>query len=150
MPNTSNGKSISRMNAFKHGLRATDDLFLGYLNPDERERFETLRETYHTQYDPQTEPEKLIVDRIAIQHFRLYRLYGLENLAAHLSTDLLILGKGSKSKQRSLNESIIPHLDRFSRYDARIEKQLRVLHNRLHSLYVNRKYYGLNLYRNNE
>jgi hypothetical protein len=150
MSTTPDGKAVSRMNAFKHGLRATDDLFLGFLNPAERERFEDLRETYHTQYDPQTELEKLIVDRIAIQHFRLYRLYGLENLAAHLTNDLLIFGKGSKSKQRSLNESIIPHLDRFSRYDARIEKQLRVLHNRLNSLYFKRRNYSLNHFANNE
>jgi hypothetical protein len=138
------------MNAFKHGLRATDDLFLGYLNPDERERFETLRETYHTQYNPQTEPEKLIVDRIAIQHFRLYRLYGLENIAAHQTTDLLIFGQGSNSRKRPLNESIIPHLDRFSRYDTRIERQLRVLHNRLRSLYCKRRDYTLNFFGTNE
>jgi hypothetical protein len=150
MSTTPDGKAVSRMNAFKHGLRATDDLFLGYLNPDERDRFETLRETYHTQYNPQTEPEKLIVDRIAIQHFRLYRLYGLENIAAHQTTDLLIFGQGSNNKKRNLSETIVPHLDRFSRYDARIERQLRILHNRLYCLYVNRKNFGLNLYRNNE
>jgi hypothetical protein len=150
MSTTHNGKAVSRMNAFKHRLRATDDLFLDHLNPDESERFDSLQESFHSQYNPQTEQEKFIVDRIAIQHFRLYRFYGLENLASHLTADLLIFDQRTRTKRRSLNESIIPHLDHLSRYDTRIDRQLRVLHNRLRSLYCARRNYTLNYFRTNE
>jgi len=75
MAKTPHGKERSRMNAFKHGLRATDDLFLAHLQ---------------------------------------------------------------------LRESIIPHWDRFSRHDWRSERQLRILHNRLRSLYISRGDMSLN------
>jgi hypothetical protein len=46
---------------------------------------------------------------------------------------------GTQSARAPLSrESIIPHLDRFSRYDWRIERQLRILHNRLRSLQISR------------
>ncbi|RPH93120.1 hypothetical protein EHM69_11170 [candidate division KSB1 bacterium] len=135
MPKTKRGKNRSRMNAFKHGLRATDELFLAHLKPSERETFRAFRESLHAEYDPLTDHEKLLVDHIAIQHFRLYRLYRLEYQSTNRST-----------RASHIRESIIPHLDRFSRYDSRIGRQLRVLHNRLNSLYVSRKNYSLNTF----
>jgi len=121
------GKERSRMNAFKHGLRATDELFLVHLQPRERGSFQNFRESLYGEYKPVTDHERLLVDRIAIQHFRLYRLYRLEYLA------------GTQSARAPLSrESIIPHLDRFSRYDWRIERQLRILHNRVRSLQISR------------
>jgi hypothetical protein len=126
-PKTQEGKSRSRMNACKHGLRATDDLFLVHLKRHERAVFEEFRESFHTEFEPQTMQEKLLVDQIAIQHFRLFRLYDLEHNAAE------------KSREDPLaRESILPHLDRFSRYDWRLERQLRVLQNRLRVLYARR------------
>jgi hypothetical protein len=127
------------MNAFKHGLRATDELFLIHLNRRERAVFAGLQESLHKDYKPQTTQEKLIVDRLAVEHFRLYRLYDLEYLAT------------SRSRDKPLTkESIIPHLDRFSRYDWRLERQLRILHNRLRSLYTKRGDFSLTLYSQKE
>ena len=130
MPTTPEGKAKSRMNAMKHGLRATDELFLACLTRRERDLFESFRASLHGEYSPRTPHEKLLVDRIVIQHFRLFRLYRLEyDDASH-----------------SARESIIPHLDRFSRYDCRIERGLRVLHNRLYSLYMQRGDHSLNFF----
>ena len=132
MPSTPQGKARSRMNSFKHGLRATDELFLVHLKRHEKKVFKDFRQALHKEYNPQTENEKLLVDRITIQHFRLFRLYNLEYLATN------------QSKRTPLaRESIIPHLDRFSRYDSRIERQLRVLHNRLKALYISRQDFSL-------
>jgi hypothetical protein len=138
MPNTHNEKAKSRLNAIKHGLYATDDLFLASLKPHETAIYEKVRTALHEEYKPLTDREKHLVDRMAIHHFRLYRIYDLENLAASLS----------RSTPLS-RYSIIHHLDRFSRYDWRIEKQLRMLHNRLYSMYINRGDFSLKLmYRN--
>ena len=130
MPTTPEGKAKSRMNALKHGLRATDELFLVHLRPRERAVFESLRASLHEEYNPRTTHEKLLVDRIAIQHLRLFRLYRLEYDAA----------------RRTAGESVIRHLDRFSRYDSSVERGLRALHNRLSTLYAQRCDHSLNLF----
>lgn len=115
-PNTPKGKARSRMNAFKHGLRATDELFLVHLKPREREVFQSLRASLVQEYKPKSTQEELLVDRLAIEHFRLYRLYQIE--------------------YRVKDAALLPNLDRFSRYDGRIERHLRALHNRLCSLKI--------------
>ena len=127
MPNTPEGKAISCQNAVKHGLRATDEMFLAHLKPRDRQTFSKLRETLHDRYKPQTDPEHELVDEIAIQYFRLYRLYDLENAAFSGNDDTLVSS-----------------LDRFSRYDGRIDRRIRTLHNRLCGLYYQRKNYSLN------
>ena len=160
MASTPEGKAVSRMNALKHGLRATDELFLAHLRPDERAILDELRDSFHTQYLPQTDHEKLIVDRIAIQYFRLFRLYKLEYLAANQTSSphkkLKRSGNpdsrggrvgsiSSGTHHPSSFSSVIPHLDRFARYDWRIERQLRVLHNHLRCLYLDRGDHSLSL-----
>jgi len=139
MPNANNGKAKSRLNAMKHGLYATDELFLASLNHKETEIYTQIRASVHEEYKPLSERENHLVDRIAIHHFRLYRVYDLENLAA------------SKSRSAPLSrESIIPHLDRFSRFNWRIERELRMLHNRLYSLYISRGNFSLKLMNRND
>ena len=128
MPTTPEGKAKSRMNALKHGLRATDDLFLAHLRPRERSVLESLRASLHEEYNPRTTHEKLLVDRMAIQHLRLFRLYRLEYDAT----------------RRSARQSVLPYLDRFSRYDSAVERGLRALHNRLRALYAQRGDLSLN------
>ncbi|RQV99839.1 hypothetical protein EH220_00885 [bacterium] len=134
MPKSFKVKTKSRLNAIKHGLYATDSLFLSSLSRREIVIYEQVRASLHEEYKPLTEREKHLVDRLAIHHFRLYRIYDLENLAA------------SKSRDAPLSKkSIIPHLDRFSRFNWRIERQMRMLHNQLYSLYISRHDFSLNL-----
>ncbi|MDD5088577.1 MAG: hypothetical protein PHI18_07260 [bacterium] len=135
MPNTPHGKARSRMNAFKHGLSATDDLFVAHLRHRERAVFEEFRSSLHREYKPQTDQEKLLVDRIAIQYFRLFRLYHLEDTAVRET-----ISSVSSNGSRTIGSvaSIIPHLDRFARYDWRIGRQIRNLHNHLGTLFIQR------------
>jgi hypothetical protein len=119
MPSTSNQSEPAPL--------VTDELFLAHLSEPERAIFEDVRESLRVDYRPQTDVEKLIVDRIAIQHFRQYRLYHFEYVAESQSMDRPLAAR-----------SIIGHLDRFSRYHSRIERHIRLLHNRLNSLYVKR------------
>jgi hypothetical protein len=138
-PKTKAGKARSRGNAFKHGLCATNELFLAHLRHRERKVFNRLYQTMVLEYNPQTEQEKLLVDRLAIEHFRLYRLYDLEHAAT----------RQSRSKSIS-KESIIPYLDRISRYDSRLERQIGILHNRLYALYFKRGNHSLSHYSSRE
>jgi hypothetical protein len=126
-PRSPIGKARVRLNALKHGLSATDEVFVASLQPDQRHTYDKIRRAVRRFYEPETAFEKLLVDRIAIQHYRMLRLYRLEVI----SMDTLPINLGS-------DRSILPHLDRLSRYDCRIERQLRILHNRLISLYEQR------------
>ena len=139
MSKTPKGKAKSRLNAIKHGLRATDDLFLESLAPQERAIHNQIRHSLHEEYKPLSEREIHLVDRMAIHHLRLYRIYSLENRAT------------AESQRAPLSRgSVIHHLDRLSRYDWRIERQLRMLHNRLYALYTSRGDHSLKLISRND
>lgn len=119
------GKARSRMNGVTHGLDATEDIFMASLNPREQIAFRKIRRSLRRFYNcATTSYERLLIDRMAVQHLRMLRLYRLESI----SMDFLPINKGS-------DRSIFPHLDRLSRYDVRIERQLRILHNRLLSVF---------------
>ncbi|MCC6475963.1 hypothetical protein IT157_02820 [bacterium] len=105
-----------RAKALKHGLGATDELLLEHLSPEERQPFDRLRALFYQYYDPKSEIERLIIDKITIQNFRLFRIYRLEYSATQNSTESPLSP-----------ESVIHHLDRLSRYDSRIAKQLQSL-----------------------
>jgi hypothetical protein len=123
-PTSPSGKSSSRLNSMTHGLDATDDIFISSLNPRERQAYTKIRRSLRKFYScADTSYELLLIDKMAIQHLRMLRLYRLESDAMETTTHVI-----DKS-------SIIPHLDRFSRYDVRIERQLRILHNRLLSVF---------------
>jgi hypothetical protein len=134
MPKSPAGKEISKMNACKHGLRATDELFIAQLKEGERTTFQRMRRSLLNEYQPVTDGEKMLVDRLAIQHFRLYRLYRLELVATDQSAEKPLT-----------RESILPHLDRFHRYDFRLEKLINSLQNRLSWLAFERRGGTLNI-----
>lgn len=118
----------ARLNAFKHGLRATDVLFLSRLLPEEREMVDELRDMLYNRYEPQGAIEQLIVDKLAIHNFRQLRLYRIEYNSMN-----------SSMNHDPTGESTLPHLDRLSRYDSRIALQLRSLEQTLLGLQRNRQ-----------
>lgn len=120
MANTQSGKARSRLNALKHGLRATDDIFISSLNADDKEAYTILLKSQHRDYAPSTELEKQLVNKLSILKFRQYRLYKMENMVSSKTTEELLQ-----------DHSILYHLDRFSRYDLRLEKQIKELINQL-------------------
>lgn len=126
-PKTLAGKTQSRMNAITHGLSACDDIFASTLFGQNKIAFDKLRRSLARYYRPRTEYEKLVVDRLAICHFRILMVSRHESIALQMS-DIRF----------HPHKSIVPHLDRFSRYDMRLERQINVLHNRLVQLQKSR------------
>jgi hypothetical protein len=126
-PKSPGGKMQSRMNAISHGMEATDEIFATTLPPHQKNAFMKIRRALHRHYKPRTVYEKLIVDRMVIQHIRMLRLYQIETINMRFFPIV-----------KASNLTILPHLDRLSRYDVRIEKQLRILHNRLVLMIENR------------
>lgn len=121
-PKTNAGKAQSRLNAVKHGFEATDDIFLQALKPTERKAFQCIRRTLFRHYQPRNNLEKLNVDRIAIHYLRMLRVSQHESLALYFLP------------VNQSEASILPQLDRLSRYDVRIERQIQFLHKRLQSM----------------
>lgn len=104
-------------NAQKNGFDALDYIYLSRLEPYERGILDELREALYQQYDPHDLLESLIVDRIAMNHFRLMRMYLIEHHSFEISL-----------KYPTHDQESLPNLDRFSRYDSRLSHQLSSLH----------------------
>jgi hypothetical protein len=113
-----------RHNALTHGLSATDDVYVESLDTRQRAAYGKIRRALYHFYNPSTSLERLLIDRMAVHHLRMLTLYRLESTAIRY----LPINQGS-------DKSIFPHLDRFSRYDTRLERQLRILHNRYLSVH---------------
>jgi hypothetical protein len=114
MNNTSHPTYPSQAgNAIKHGMTASEQLFLTRLHPLEGEILLQLRQNLYVHYQPEGSVEELIVDRIAIQQFRLFRFYRLEyeTINANMNGD-------------PTGETTVPKLDPFSRYDSRVSHHL--------------------------
>lgn len=110
----------SSANALKHGLEATDPIFLARLSPDDRDILERLRDALFCQHQPQTSVEEIIVDKIAIHLYRQYRFYRLEHQTINAGMN-----------HDSTGLTMLPHLDRLSRYDSRINHHLNSLYQTL-------------------
>lgn len=103
-------------NAHKHGLAATDPIFISRLHPEDRALLERLRNQLFAEHDPQTSVEEMIIDKIAIHLFRQYRFYRLEYHSVNAGMNYDPTG-----------QTTLPHLDRLSRYDSRIAQHLATL-----------------------
>lgn len=69
-PKSAEGKAVSRLNSWKHGLTA-DRILIGGEDAGE---FETLRAELMEEWKPKSRTECALVERIAVQFWRLYRV----------------------------------------------------------------------------
>lgn len=74
-PRTSKGKAVSRRNAVRHGVLSENVAVVG----DDADIFRNLRSGLMNDFDPQTEMESLMVDRIAILFWRERQLVNSES-----------------------------------------------------------------------
>ena len=74
-PRTPEGKSLVRLNAVRHGLRAEEILLAG----EDGEALEELGERLRAELQPVGELENLLVDRIVASYWRLRRVGRVES-----------------------------------------------------------------------
>jgi hypothetical protein len=77
-PKTLAGKSASRLNAFKHGMNATGFVIPAGKSKENLEEFQGLLAALRSDLRPQGTLQELLVEHIAIQQWRLRRVYRAE------------------------------------------------------------------------
>jgi hypothetical protein len=73
-PKTPEGKQAASRNAIRHGLTGTQIVIPG----EDASAYEELRKGLHQSYKPATEAEKILVDQIAANSWRLMRAQRVE------------------------------------------------------------------------
>ena len=74
-PQTTEGKEISKMNALKHGLLSKEVLIDG----EDGDELLFITRNFYKDFDPQSEIEKVLVDRIVANIWRLKRAMTMED-----------------------------------------------------------------------
>jgi hypothetical protein len=77
-PKTEEGKAASSRNHFSHGLSTYDNIFF-ILPSESAEAYSILRATLLSEHRPETETEKILVDRMAQHHWLRSRAEALES-----------------------------------------------------------------------
>src|SRR5271156_2016960 len=124
-PRTVRGKSISRINALKHGLSAEHVV----LFDEEIEEFERFFRKWMVACKPQGFVEQQLVERIAICAWRLRRVYRIETgLFSKCRTDWT---KGTTGLPIAIETTFYRAstadntLEKLTRYERSIERSLR-------------------------
>ena len=102
-PKTSEGKAAVRLNSLRHGLRAASLILPG----ENREDFDALRDSLEEDFQPQSQTEKILVEQMAVAHWKLARAEKAEATLYSAS---------------ELDASQIPLLDRIGLAQARHER----------------------------
>ena len=74
-PKTIEGKEISKMNSLKHGLLSKEVLIDG----EDSEELLSITRNFHKDFAPQNEIEKVLVDRVVANIWRLKRAMTMED-----------------------------------------------------------------------
>jgi hypothetical protein len=101
-PVTSLRKRTSPVNALQHGMVARPNALTG----EARERFENILDGLNTDLRPQTEPEQVLVETMALARWRQLRIWSCEN--SHYQSAGTFQGVASDYRE----------LDRLHRYES--------------------------------
>jgi hypothetical protein len=97
-PKTAAGRGVSRYNALKHGLSAQSVLITG----EYPHQFEEMRQRIYNEYNPQSVVEEQLVEKLAMDLWRLRRIPGLESAVYHwFSGDVAEIRNGYMSSQET-------------------------------------------------
>ena len=102
-PKTTEGKEVSKMNALKHGFLSKEVLMDG----EDEEELLSITHNFHKEFQPQTEIEKVLVDRIVANIWRLKRAMKMED------GEVISSGGG-----------LMYDSDKFFRYETMLERGL--------------------------
>ena len=117
------GKEKVRYNAMKHGILAKHVV----LADEDRDEYQTLGENLYRELNPQSEVEKILVERVIANTWRLRKCLQIEvNVMSFQENDMesnMIFDGGEDQRKRSKYRSMAntPILDRLMRYESMME-----------------------------
>jgi hypothetical protein len=122
---TDEGKTISKMNALKHGLLSSQVLLEG----EEGSKLTELELSVREQFLPVGEFEFYLVDRIIANIWRLRRLIKIEgSIMEYEKNDafasLGVMGQGQLERKNSMNMLRNNLIDRVMRYEVSLERSI--------------------------
>lgn len=97
-PKTPEGRSVSKMNALKHGIFSKEVLVRGLNFKEDSREFAALHERFWQQYNPVGPVEEMLVDQIVTAQWRLRRALSAESGEIALS-----LGPAEPSRRHKPN-----------------------------------------------
>jgi hypothetical protein len=124
-PKTTQGKQLTSMNAFKHGLTGQKLI----LQPDELEAYDRLTNSLLAETQPKTALEHQIAQKLIDSHFRLNRLAGIENNILNFALIQKFTGTHDDERLEIMQAQTCAWTDRSSsfdllgRYEARLSRQ---------------------------
>jgi hypothetical protein len=86
-PKTPEGRAISKMNAFKHGILSKEVLVRGFKIKESNRELSALHERFWQELNPVGPMEEMLVDQIVTTHWRLRRALKAESGEIALSVD---------------------------------------------------------------
>lgn len=87
-PKTADGKTVSKMNAVKHGILSEEVVVRGMRIHESAHQFKALREQYWKHLAPVGPVEEMLVERIVTTYWRLRRALTAETGEVALSVDI--------------------------------------------------------------
>ncbi len=100
-PRTPQGRSVSKMNALKHGILSREVLVRGRLRHESAEELEALHQRFLEDLQPEGPLEEMLVDQIITAHWRLRRA-----LAAESGEIALGMDSGERRRSRGFNPEL--------------------------------------------
>jgi hypothetical protein len=145
-PKTAEGKQISSLNAFKHGMNATGFIIPAGQSKENLEEYDSLLAALRHDLQPRGTMQELLVESIAIQHWRLRRVYRAElrgvvetKTGDDLQRAMIQIATKQETPERALpiflpSEHIADKLMRYQRVlESSITRQLAELRRLQHS-----------------
>jgi hypothetical protein len=138
-PKTVKGKSVSKLNAVKHGLLAEEVLVLG----EDEEKYELLQDQLEAELSPEGVVEEDLVERIGVLMWRLRRVYKFE--AGIINRNIDDNRYENKVSPSNLGLSFVrtvhsgDPISKLSRYETSIQRSLYQTHGELERFQEKRK-----------
>ena len=126
-PKSAAGKARSRLNAWKHGLRARVVVFPVGTDREREAELEALRRQFREHLEPVGTVESILVERIVTAYWRLHWELMAEcgEIAPHMSGG--VEKEGELTAEARSDAAILPLMDglrKILRYEATLERQL--------------------------
>jgi hypothetical protein len=108
-PRTTQGKAVSKQNAFKHGILSKDVLVDSLVFKESETEFTELHRRFHEDLQPEGVVEEMLVDQIVTAHWRMRRALNAESgeiaLVLDRTTDKHGRNQGFQDTVNVINQS---------------------------------------------